>query len=182
MKIFTLGNGTVKLGAKVSIVGSFEIFAICVGQTGLGLKRGYIPVSGVDNTIKVTNVVINQTRIGNPKFMAITPETDKDTDECIIVFRHTSGYNGGAEVTGDRVDLDKNNQFREFPGKILTDGLTTLGNSQYITKLKKGDVFRIKRWGEYGNLSEHYGCFDGDKVNLVTCEEREGGYNKREEI
>jgi hypothetical protein len=190
MKIFTVGNGTAKLGAKVSIVGNnVEIFAICVGEVGRGRKLGYIPIGGIPNTttvttnVVITNVVISQTRIGFPKFTAITPETDTGTgtEECVVVFRHTGGFRGGAELTGDRVDFDNPALFRDFPGKILQEGIIAQGaagrmggNSQYIARIRRGQVFRIKRWGKlYGNPSSYYGCFDDGKITLVTWEDRE---------
>jgi hypothetical protein len=125
---------------------------------------------------------LGETRTGKPKFIAINPEEDDNTtDECVIVFKHTGGFRGGAMVTGDRVDLDSDKLYKDFPGKILIEGAIAQGaagrmggNSQYIAKLQKGQVFRIGRGGRlYGNPSNYYGCFDGEKVILVTWQERE---------
>jgi hypothetical protein len=186
MKIFTIGNGTVEEGATVNTVtiksANVQIPAICVGEEGRGRKLSYIPISGVsDETTKVTNIKLGETRTGKPKFIAINPEDDSDTNECVIVFKHTAGYRGSAYLTGDRVDLDSDKLFREFPGEVLCEGEIAQGaagrmggNSQYIAKLKKGDVFRIKRTGRlYGNPKSYYGSFDGEKIILVTWNERE---------
>jgi hypothetical protein len=186
MKIFTVGNGTVEEGATVNTVtiksADVQIPAICVGEEGRGRKLSYIPISGVSEQKWVTNVKLGETRTGKPKFRAITLETDTDTEECVIVFLHTAGYRGRAGVTGDiREDLDWGTRSLNFPGKILVEGAIAQGaagraggNPQYIAKLKKGDVFRIARGGRlYGNPSNYFGCFDGEKVILVTWKERE---------
>jgi hypothetical protein len=185
MKIFTVGNGTVEEGATVGKVtiksADIQISAVCVGETGRGRKFSYIPISGVQEDQKrVTNVKLSETRTGKPKFIAI-PEDDSDTDECILVLRHTAGFRGGAMITGDRVDLENDKLFRDFPGEIILEGEIAQGaagrmggNSQYIAKLQKGDVFRIKRTGRlYGNPTSYYGCFDGNKLTLVTWQDRE---------
>jgi hypothetical protein len=40
--------------------------------------------------------------------------------------------------------------------------------------LKKGDVFRIKRTGRiYGKSPSYYGMFNGEKVILITWQDRE---------
>jgi hypothetical protein len=186
MKIFTVGNGDVMEGAVIGTVkiksADVDIKAVCVGEEGRGRKFSYIPIQGIDeDTKKVTNVKLSQTRTGKPKFIAINPEDDSNTDECILVLRHTAGFRGGAMITGDRVDLDSDKLFEDFPGEILIEGAIAQGaagrmggNSQYIAKLKKGQVFRIGRGGRlYGNPSSYYGMFDGEKVTLVTWQERE---------
>jgi hypothetical protein len=187
MKIFTVGNGTVEEGAtvgKVTILSAdVEIKAVCIGESGRGRKFSYIPISWVsDETTKVTNVKLGETRTGKPKFIAINPEEDDNTtDECVIVFKHTAGYRGSAYLTGDRVDLDSDKLFEDFPGEIILEGAIAQGaagrmggNSQYIAKMRKGDIFRIKRTGRlYGNPTSYYGCFDGHKVTLVTWQDRE---------
>jgi hypothetical protein len=187
MKIFTVGNGTVEEGAKVGKVtilsADVEIPAVCVGETGRGRKFSYIPISGVsdEDTKKVTNVKLGETRTGKPKFIAINPEEDNDTNECVLVFKHTAGYRGSAYLTGDRVDLYSDKLFKDFPGEILIEGEIAQGaagrmggNSQYIAKMQKGDVFRIKRTGRiYGKSPSYYGMFDGHRVTLVTWQDRE---------
>jgi hypothetical protein len=186
MKIFTVGNGTVEEGATVNTItiksADVQISAVCVGEEGRGRKFSYIPISGVqEDQKKVTNVKLSETRTGKPKFIAINLEDDNTTDECVIVFKHTAGYRGSAYLTGDRVDLYSDKLFKDFPGEILTEGEIAQGaagrmggNSQYIARIKKGDVFRIKRTGRlYGNPKSYYGCFDGHKVTLVTWQDRE---------
>jgi hypothetical protein len=186
MKIFTIGNGEVMEGAtvgKVTILSAdVEIKAVCIGESGRGRKFSYIPISWVsDETTKVTNVKLGETRTGKPKFIAINPEDDSDTNECVIVFKHTAGYRGSAYVTGDRVDLYSDKLFKDFPGEVLCEGEIAQGaagrmggNSQYIARIKKGDVFRIKRTGRiYGKSPSYYGMFDGHKVTLVTWQDRE---------
>jgi hypothetical protein len=186
MKIFTVGNGTVEEGATVGKVtiksADIQISAVCVGEEGRGRKFSYIPISGVqEDQKKVNNIKLGETRTGKPKFIAINPEDDSNTNECILVLRHTAGYRGWADITGDRVELDSGNLFKDFPGEILVEGAIAQGaagrmggNSQYIAKLKKGDVFRISRGGRlYGNPPSYYGMFDGHKVTLVTWQERE---------
>jgi hypothetical protein len=186
MKIFTVGNGDVMEGATVGKVtiksADVQISAVCVGEEGRGRKFSYIPIQGIDDdTKKVTNVKLGETRTGKPKFIAINPEDDNDTNECILVLRHTAGYRGWADITGDRVKLDSGNLFKDFPGEILVEGAIAQGaagrmggNSQYIAKLQKGQVFRIVRGGRlYGNPSSYYGSFDGEKVILVTWQDRE---------
>jgi hypothetical protein len=173
MKIFTVGNGDVMEGAsarKVKIqAADEEIFAICVGETGKGRLFSYIPISGVNADQWVKNVKLSKTRTAKPKFII----DDNNTEECVIVFKHTAGY-----LTGDRVSLDNPKFFRNFPGEILIEGIIAQGatglmgrNFQYIAKLQKGQVFRIGRL--YETPSSYYGCFDGEKVILVTWDERE---------
>jgi hypothetical protein len=184
MKIFTVGNGDVMEGAKVGKVtiksADVQISAICVGEEGRGRKFSYIPISGVqEDQKKVTNVKLSETRTGKAKFIVL--EDDNDMNECILVLRHTAGYRGSAYVTGDRVNFDSDELFQDFPGEVICEGAIAQGtagrmggNSQYIAKLQKGDVFRIKRTGRlYGNPKSYYGCFDGDKLTLVTWQDRE---------
>jgi hypothetical protein len=186
MKIFTVGNGDVMEGAVIGTVkiksADVEIKAVCVGESGRGRKFSYIPIQGIDeDTKKVTNVKLSQTRTGKPKFIQINPEDDSDTNECVIVFKHTAGFRGSAYLTGDRVDMESDQKFKDFPGEIILEGAIAQGdagrmggNSQYIAKLQKGDIFRIKRTGRlYGNPPSYYGSFDGEKIILVTWQDRE---------
>jgi hypothetical protein len=177
MKIFTVINGDVMEGAaarKVTIqAADVEIFAICVGETGKGRLFSYIPISGVNADQWVKNVKLSKTRTTKPRFIVDDNNVDdNNTEECIIVFKHTAGY-----LKGDRVNLNDPKFFRDFPGEILVEGAIAKGatglmgrTSQYIVKLQKGQVFRIGSL--YENPSSYYGSFDGGKVTLITWQDR----------
>jgi len=112
MKVFTVSNGKVEVGAKVESLRLFgagvEIPAIIIGESGRGRSLGVLPVAGVPNIpssegetfARLMTATVGTTRSGAPKLIAA--DDPGDESGVIIVFRTEPGYRGRSSHTGDR--------------------------------------------------------------------------------
>lgn len=184
MKVFTIKSGEVYEGAEVVTFQlkhvDVSIPAIIVGEEGRGRQLGVIPVQLTEEqfkkwrageTVIVKNARISETKSGKPKL--IETSDDSDNDKVIAVFRTKIGFRGSNDHAGDGDD--------PFPGEILVSGVIAQGDAgrmgsgdQLVAVIPKNTVFSTKYYGRlYGEPSEHYYIFDGDKIISVTKEERE---------
>lgn len=112
MKIFTIANGEVTEGARVSSftlkgVG-ITIPAVIVGEEGRGRRLGVLPVHLLPDSYKeweqngytyIHFASVGTTRAGRPKLFQTE---DANTEErCICIFRTKIGFRGGNSHTGD---------------------------------------------------------------------------------
>lgn len=113
MKIFTVENGKVTEGARVSSFtlkgAGVSIPAITVGEEGRGRELGVLPVQLLPDNYKewqekgcvyIHSAKIGTTKAGKPKLFQ-TEDADA-TEKCICVFRTEIGFRGGNSHTGDR--------------------------------------------------------------------------------
>lgn len=188
MKVFTVTNGTVNIGADISEVkiesAGFSFFAISVGEKGRGRKLANLPVDNrciedKGNGVVVRAADIGSTKSGKPKLF---PEIKTDDTKCIVVFRTKIGYRGGNSHTGDRKNTEAYElQFEEFPGEILCQGTIAQGDAgrmgsgtQLVAIMPKGIVFRTGYSGRlYGDPRAHYYMFNGNEIIAVTWEQRQ---------
>lgn len=189
MKVFTVSNGTVELGARVEEVkiesAGFSFKAISVGERGRGRILATLPVdekalNSSKEVAKVFNADLGKTKSGKTKLFK---ESNSNNESCIVVFRTDIGFRGGNNHTGDRTPETMESddpKFLEFPGEILLKGVIAQGDAgrmgsgaQIIAIMPKGVVFRTSYYGRlYGAPSAHYYIFDGEKIIAVTWEER----------
>lgn len=187
MKMFTVSNGTVFDGApvaKLSLKGAgIDIPAIIVGEEGRGRARGVLPVQLLprqmeewkkEGMLKIFHAEIGTTKKGTPKLFA---RESSGNSVAVVVFRTGIGFRGNNSHTGDST-VDG---FSPFPGEILVNGVIAQGDAgrmgcgeQLVAIIPRKVVFRTAYSGRlYGQPSEHYYRFDGDKITVLTKEERE---------
>ncbi|MDR0408681.1 MAG: hypothetical protein LBH45_07195 [Campylobacteraceae bacterium] len=152
------------------------------------LKNGnYKGLNEEQKTIRFGS--IGATKTGNPKLFVA--ENASETDKVIVVFRTPIGFRGGNTHTGDKVCEEfKEDEwgmpklqpvYADFPGEILVEGVIAEGDAgrmgsgkQIIALVPKNKVFRIGYSGRrYGAPGAHYGVWDGQRLMVLTKEERE---------
>src|SRR5690606_8627228 len=175
MKVFTIKSGEVYEGAEVVTFQlkhvDVSIPAIIVGEEGRGRQLGVLPVKLTDEnydkweageTVTIQFAKISETKSGKPKLIEV--ENDNSDNEAIVVFRTKIGFRGSNDHTGDGDE--------PFPGEILVSGVIAQGDAgrmgsgdQLVAVIPKNTVFSTKYYGRlYGEPSEHYYIFDGDKI------------------
>lgn len=127
MKVFYARNESVDSYVTVSEItiagGSVKINAVVIGEEGRGRTRGVLPVEGCAAGQKLTNAVVGQTKSGRPKLIAISPDTDRDTDEAIVVLATMPGNRGGTGFRGDRKQANLYSWTTELDHYGLASGL-----------------------------------------------------------
>lgn len=103
MRIFTLENGMVSVGAKIEKLHfkgtEISIFAIVIGEEGRGRKRGILPISNLLTDTRLMFAEVEDTKTGMPKLLA-RKEFSND-NFVILVMRTQIGFRGGNSHTGD---------------------------------------------------------------------------------
>lgn len=184
MKIFTIESGKVYEGAKVIIFSlknaDVSIPAIVIGEEGRGRELGVLPVQLTKEnynkwkegeTVTIHFAKVSETKSGKPKLIEL--ESNSDSNEAVVIFRTKIGFRGSNDHTGDGDE--------PFPGKVLVEGIIAQGaagrmgsGDQLVAVIPKNIVFRTAYSGRlYGEPSEHFYIFDGDRIISVTKEERE---------
>jgi hypothetical protein len=191
MKIYTIDSGRVSDGATVSTAtisnGEIKIPVIQVGETGRGRKLAYVPISLLPENYKnwqetgrcqVSFVNLGKTKAGSPKFFETAQ--DESPEKFVGVFPTKIGFRGSNYHTGDRVNMEEQGNFHEFPGEIIAQGQIAQGaagnmgwGSQLIAIMPYQTVFRTAYGGRlYGNPGSHYYFHDGTKLFATTWEDR----------
>lgn len=185
MKVFTVTNGRIELGAQVENIkiesAGFSFKAISVGERGRGRRLATLPVDEMAVIGKVLNADLGTTKSGKVK---LCKELAPDNRKCIVVFRTGIGFRGSNSHTGDRTPetmRSDNPEFLPFPAtEVLCDGVIAQGDAgrmgsgtQMVAVIPKDVVFRTGYYGRlYGGPSAHYYIFNGEKIIAVTWEER----------
>src|SRR5690606_12199283 len=175
MKVFTIESGKVIEGAEVVTFAlknaDVTIPAIIVGEEGRGRQLGVLPVKLTEEnynkwktgeTVIVHNARISETKSGRPKL--VETSADDNNDKVIVVFRTKIGFRGSNDHTGDGDE--------PFPGEVLVEGIIAQGDAgrmgsgeQLVALVPKNTVFSTKYYGRlYGEPSEHFYVYDGDKI------------------
>jgi hypothetical protein len=118
MKIFTVTNGVVSLGATVGRLilkgAGIEIPAILIGEKGRGREQGVLPVvlSAEDlsdfrngKIVQVLEGSVGKTKSERPNLESHPASVKPSTAECLCVLRTPMGFRGGNAHTGERTDI-----------------------------------------------------------------------------
>lgn len=196
MRIYTIQNGTVTIGATVTthtLSSGAKIPVLSIGESGRGRKLAYLVVDLLPTSQKqwaetgkvdIQFAKTGQTKAGATKL--IQTAADSNPEEVLAVFRTHIGFRGSNSHRGDydgqpfECEHPKAANCLAFPGVVLAEGTIAQGaagnmgsGQQLIATLKLGDIVRTGYGGRlYGAPSHHFYRMTAEGIDVATWEER----------